>query len=87
MVDKFLSRPVAYYAYLLNIFNSFLRVQNSGLLQQKRGFSRSSIMELSVGREQFHSCPGKATRQSTCVPGGFWRDCSVVFWLILEGGI
>jgi hypothetical protein len=52
MVGSVLSRPVAYYAYLSNIFNSFLRLQNLSLFQQKHGFFRSSIMAASVEQEQ-----------------------------------
>jgi hypothetical protein len=52
MVDNFLSLPVAYYAYLLNIFDSFLRLQNSCRFRQKHDFFRSLIMELSVETKQ-----------------------------------
>ncbi|HEX8404833.1 MAG TPA: hypothetical protein VF670_09455, partial [Duganella sp.] len=38
------SRPVAYYAYLLKIFNSFLRSQNRSHCKQKQAFFRSSII-------------------------------------------
>jgi hypothetical protein len=52
MVDKVLSLPVAYYAYLLNIFDSFLRLQNSCLFRQKHDLFKSLIMELSVDVKQ-----------------------------------
>jgi hypothetical protein len=52
MVDKSLSLRVAYYAYLLNIFDSFLRLQNSCRFRQKHDFFKSLIMELSVEKKQ-----------------------------------
>jgi hypothetical protein len=52
MIIKIPSLHVAYYAYLLNIFDSFLRLQNSCLFRQKQVFFKSLIMDSTVVQGQ-----------------------------------